>query len=121
MNSEPRSYYASNESTKIPKAPPPEMQQPVLEADLLVAWDQFSFQQQTDMRLWMTNGKKSRMKRAAWWAATKVDEDKGIDPRKQSKMLFTIMFGEFYHPHGDREVAAIAFNALFPKPEENAS
>jgi hypothetical protein len=118
---EPKSYYSSNEAIKFPTAAPPEMQQPVLEADLLVAWDQFTFQQQTDMRLWMTHGKKSRMKKAAWWAATPQDEDKGIDPRKQVKMLFTIMFAERLHPHGERDVAAIAFNALFPKGDQDAS
>jgi hypothetical protein len=118
---EPKSYYSSNEAIKFPTAAPPEMQQPVLEADLLVAWDQFTFQQQTDMRLWMTQGKKARMKKAAWWATTSFDEDKKIDPRKQVKMLFTIMFAERMHPHGERDVAAIAFNALFPKAEDSAS
>ncbi len=121
--SEPQSYYASNESIKIPDPAvlPPEMQEPVFEADPLTSFERLPFQVQTDLRLWMTFIKKDRLKKAAWWAGPIDDSkrEKGIDPRYQQKILLTIISMESTHPRGDYTVAAIAFKGLpFRNKEE---
>lgn len=122
---EPKSHYASNESVRIyaheKKVEP--LETPVIEKDPLVAFEHFHGQMQADLRNWVTFEKDDRLRRVALFASPVVADAKAAlgrdefkwSPRRRHKVLNYIIWIESIHPLGNRDVAAAAFNAIFPK------
>lgn len=85
------------------------------EAYLLRPYDHW--QVVTDLRNWHTLMVSDRMARAERYAAQRgreLDPDKKVAADKRKRYLTFILMREINHPLGDRGVAQIAFDALFP-------
>jgi len=71
----------------------------------------------------MTFSEADRKRRAALFGSNVLSDAKTImerqqykwTPERRHKVLNYIIWLESIHPKGSREVAALAFNALFPK------
>lgn len=113
----PTEYTASRVSAEIPSdllkpaAPPP----PKIEGDPLKSFEYYHYQVQADLRNWITFGKEERIVKAKRFSNVQNEERYRIDPDRRHKILNYIIWLESIHPQGDREVAAVAFNGLFPK------
>lgn len=121
-----KSHYASNHAIDIPasRALPPNVEKPEIERDPLTSFEHFHYQAKADLSNWMIFDKPERLKRAAVYGSQDLLDAKPIfereeyrwTHRRRHKVLNYIMWIESIHPKGDREVAAVAFNALFPRP-----
>lgn len=119
---EPQTYSAVMEAEKASEeaksAKKPIEQRVTIQADPLTSFEGFHVEVKTELTAWMTWGKEARLAKAEKYAAplTKHSEETfKLTPVRRHKILNYIMWIESVHPHGDREVAAIAFNGLFPK------
>jgi hypothetical protein len=119
----PAEYVASKVSTELPsemlKAPEPP--KPKIEGDPLKSFEYYHFQVQSDLRNWMTFAKPDRIEKAKRFSNVADEERYRIDPDRRHKILNYIMWLESIHSLGDRDVAAVAFNGLFPKTVDGRS
>ncbi len=101
-------------------------QRPRIEGDPLSYFETYHFQIQTDLKQWMTLSEEDRLKKARDFARSiteRGDQDKlavtlRITRDRRVKILNYIIWIESHHPHGNRDVAAVAFNGLFGVKEK---
>jgi len=125
---EPVTHNASMHSVMVPKTRevPPNEEKVEIEKDPLVSFEHFHFQIATDLRNWMTFTEDDRMRRTALFGSPVLEDAKPLwgrdeykwTPRRRHKVLNYIIWVESIHPLGKRSVAALAFNALFPKEKK---
>ncbi len=89
-------------------------EEPHIARDPLTSFENFIYSLRTDLSGWMTFSKRDRLDRCKWWVDTYVDTAMKVTPDRRHKALCFIIFMESHHPLGDSQVAAVAFNGLFP-------
>lgn len=126
---QPQSHYASMESVRIPAPGEKKMdpnEPPRIERDPLTSFEYFHVDIQAQLNAWTTFSTEDRKKRTALFASP-VLADAPVrasrdmyrwTPARRHKVLNYIIWIESIHPQGSREVAALAFNGLFGKPEK---
>ena len=114
---EPQTYVASAASTDeaikvVPKAPISR-----IEGDPLKSFEVYHFTVATDLRLWLTFSVEDRIERLRQYEdmTPRKAEDLRLDHERVHKILNYVIWLESIDPRGKREVAALAFNMLFPR------
>lgn len=93
-------------------------ERPRIEADPLTSFENFNSAVRTDLATWMTGTKDARIEKAKAFAAPLTEHFEAtfkMTPARRVKTLNYIIWLESVHPNGERDVAAVAFNGLFPK------
>jgi hypothetical protein len=87
------------------------------ENDPLRSFERERPQKKTDLLLWMTFQKEDRIRKIRFFVKEQMD---GQDPDMNTvyRDLNYIIWMESRHPLGDRDVAAVAFNNLFPQKKQ---
>lgn len=71
---------------------------------------------ETEMHAWMTFSKEDRAKRLKFYADRPLDSQWTEEDRRST--FEYVMYAERRHKLGDREVAAYAFNCIWPKDQK---
>jgi hypothetical protein len=117
------------ESVRIPVAGEKKMdpnELPRIERDPMTSFEYYSSDIQAQLNAWTTFAVDDRKKKAALFGSPVLADAPVVGereanrwtPARRHKVLNFIIWIESLHPKGSREVAAIAFNALFGKPEK---
>lgn len=126
---QPQSHYASMESVRIPAAGEKRMdpnELPRIERDPMTSFEYYHADIQAQLNSWTTFSVGDRKRRAALFGSP-ILTDAPVEasremfrwtPARRHKVLNYIIWIESLHPQGNREVAAVAFNALFGKPDK---
>jgi aromatic ring hydroxylase len=119
---EPVSYSAIEEAERdaaersaMPRQMAPN-EKPRIEMDPLTSFEHFHHEMQAILNSWMTLTLDSRTAKAKEFAkgiSSYMRESFRMTRERRHKILNYVIWIESIHPHGDRDVAAIAFNGLF--------
>ena len=123
----PQTHYASMESVRIPAPGEKRMdpnEAPRIERDPMTSFEYYHVDIQAQLNSWTSFSVADRKKRTALFGSPVLADAPVIGNRTQyrwtaarrHKVLNYIIWIESLHPQGSREVAAVAFNALFGKP-----
>lgn len=101
-------------------------EEPRIERDPMTSFEYFHVEMQATFNAWMTLSLDDRKKRTALFGSPILTDAKPIlgrdqykwTPARRHKVLNYIIWIESLHGNGSREVAAIAFNALFGKAKK---
>lgn len=115
----PETYSAQDELMKSMLPPAEAVAKPVTPIDeeryILRPYDHW--QVVTDLRNWHTFLVADRIAKAEKYAAVRgkqLDLDRKVAADKWKRYMIFILLREIIHPNGDRRVAQVCFDALFP-------